>query len=244
VITAEDFLAYVAAVVSHPAYTLRFLDDLRDPGVRVPLTGDADLWREAVRIGRRVLWLHSYGTRYADPAEGRADGPPRLRSNRPQCIEEIPDSVEDMPDVLRYEQRTERLWVGSGCIAPVPQSTRSYQVSGMNVLDKWFSYRRRKPGGKRRLDLDGVVARSWSPGWTTRLLDLLNVLGLLVQEEPRQKELLDAIGDSPLISVRELEETGILPVPNHARRPIGRRSPAEGHLPQDVARRPARRQRG
>ncbi|NJP44504.1 type ISP restriction/modification enzyme [Actinacidiphila epipremni] len=244
VITAEDFLAYVAAVVSHPAYTLRFLDDLRDPGVRVPLTGDADLWREAVRIGRRVLWLHSYGTRYADPAEGRADGPPRLRSNRPQCIEEIPDSVEDMPDVLRYEQHTERLWVGSGCIAPVPQSTRSYQVSGMNVLDKWFSYRRRKPGGKRRLDLDGVVARSWSPGWTTRLLDLLNVLGLLVQEEPRQKELLDAIGDSPLVSVRELEETGILPVPNHARRPVGRRSPAEGDLPQDVARRPARRQRG
>jgi hypothetical protein len=229
-ITHEDFLAYIAAVVSHPAYTLRFLDDLKDPGIRVPLTEDAGLWREAVRIGRRVLWLHSYGTRYTDPAQGRTGEPPRLRSSRPQCIEEIPDTVQGMPDALRYEPETQRLWVGSGCIAPVPQSTRDYQVSGMNVLDKWFGYRRRKPAGKRRLELDGVVAQSWSPRWTTQLLDLLNVLGLLIGEEPGQKELLDAVCAGPLITVEDLTGLGVLPVAATARRPTKVRTSGEGEI--------------
>jgi hypothetical protein len=228
----EDFLAYVAAVASHPAYTLRFLDDLKDPGVRIPLSVDADLWREAIRIGRRILWLHSYGERYADPAQGRRAERPRLIANRPQCIDEIPDTVEGMPEALRYDPETERLWVGSGCIAPVPRTTREYEVSGMNVLDKWFGYRRRKPAGKRRLELDGVVARSWSPDWTTQLLELLNVLGLLVQEEPGQRELLDAICAGPLVSVGELTDLGILPVAASARRPIKVRPSNESDLPQ------------
>jgi hypothetical protein len=228
----EDFLAYVAAVASHPAYTLRFLDDLKDPGARIPLSVDANVWREAIRIGRRILWLHSYGEAYADAAEGRPAGRPRLASNRPQCIVEIPDTAEGMPEAMHYEPGVERLWVGSGCIAPVPRSTREYEVSGMNVVDKWFGYRRRKPAGKRRLELDGVVAQSWSPDWTTQLLDLLNVLGLLVQEESGQRELLDAICAGPMVSMEELTELGILPVGASARRPVRVRPRGQGDPPR------------
>lgn len=219
-ISPEDFLAYAAGVVSHPAYTERFKEDLEDPGVRVPLTHDVRLWDRAVRIGRRVLWLHTYGDRFADPAEGRTRETLRLPSGRPRCVVEIPDSEEGMPGTLRYEPEEQRLWIGSGCIAPVPPSTREYQVSGMNVLDKWFGYRRQKPAGKRRLELDHMVARRWSPGWTTELLALLNILGLLVQEELAQRELLAAVCSGPLISVRELAEEGVLPVTSHARKPI------------------------
>lgn len=111
-----------------------------------------------------------------------------------------------MPQDLRHEPDEQRLWIGSGCIAPVPPSTREYQVSGMNVLDKWFGYRRKKPAGKRRLELDHVVARRWSPDWTSELLTLLNILGLLVQEEPAQRELLETVCSGPLISVRDLAE--------------------------------------
>lgn len=180
----------------------------------------------------RILWLHRYGEGYADPAQGRPSERPRLTANRPQCIVEIPDAAEGMPEALRYEQEDERLWVGSGCIAPVPRSTREYEVSGMNVVDKWFGYRRRKPAGKRRLELDGVVARRWSPDWTTQLLDLLNVLGLLVREEPGQRELLDAICAGALVSMEELTELGVLPVAASARRPIKARPTTEGDPPQ------------
>ncbi len=41
-----------------------------------------------------------------------------------------------MPQALRYEPEEQRLWIGSGCIAPALPSTREYQVSGMNVLDE------------------------------------------------------------------------------------------------------------
>ncbi|WP_329443383.1 type ISP restriction/modification enzyme [Streptomyces canus] len=127
---------------------------------------------------------------------------------------------EGMPQALRYEPEEQRLWIGSGCITPVPPSTREYQVSGMNVLDKWFGYRRKEPAGKRRLELDHVVARRWSPDWTTELLTLLNILGLLVQEEPAQREVLESVCSGPLISVQDLTEEGVLPVPRHALKPV------------------------
>ncbi|MGW3410976.1 type ISP restriction/modification enzyme [Streptomyces sp. NPDC000888] len=221
-VTPEDFLAYIAGVVSHPSYTERFREDLEDPGVRIPLTGDVRLWDRAVRLGRRVLWLHTYGDRFVDQAEGRTRETLRLPSGRPRCAVEIPDTEEGMPQALRYEPEEQRLWIGSGCIAPVPPSTREYQVSGMNVLDKWFGYRRKEPAGKRRLELDHVVARRWSPDWTTELLTLLNILGLLVQEEPAQREVLEAVCSGPLISVQDLTEEGVLPVPRHALKPVKR----------------------
>ncbi|MET7357831.1 type ISP restriction/modification enzyme [Streptomyces sp. NPDC005562] len=217
-VSAEDLLAYVAGVVSHPAYTERFRADLEDPGVRVPLTSDAQLWCRGVGIGRRVLWLHTYGDRFADPVEGRSREKLRLSTHRPRCVVEIPDTKDQMPQVLRYEPEDQRLWIGEGCIAPVPPTTRAYQVSGMNVLDKWFGYRRREPAGKRRLELDRVVAQRWSPEWTTELLTLLNILGLLVQGEPAQRALLEDVCSGPLISVQELTELGVLPVPPYARR--------------------------
>ena len=45
-------LAYIAAIVAHPAYTQTFADELTTPGIRVPFTTDPELWTEAVRLGR------------------------------------------------------------------------------------------------------------------------------------------------------------------------------------------------
>ena len=39
-ITAEDVMAYLAAVMAHPAFTARFEADLVRPGLRVPLTAE------------------------------------------------------------------------------------------------------------------------------------------------------------------------------------------------------------
>ena len=40
-VSAEDVVAYVAAVAAHPAFTARFHDDLATPGLRLPITADA-----------------------------------------------------------------------------------------------------------------------------------------------------------------------------------------------------------
>ncbi|MFJ4791111.1 type ISP restriction/modification enzyme [Streptomyces sp. NPDC088794] len=215
-VVAEDLLAYVAAIASHPEYTARFQEDLEVPGARIPLSADLCLWEQAVAIGQRVLWLHTYGERYADETAGRPYGRVLLPRDRPRCVAEIPDDAEAMPEKLVYDPVTQDLWIGSGRISPVPRAVREYEVSGMNVLDKWFGYRRRNPAGKRRLELDHEVAPRWLPSWTTELLELLNVLGLLVREEPAQADLFNDVCAGPLITVTDLATAGILPVPAEA----------------------------
>lgn len=53
----------------------------------------------------------------------------------------------------------------------------------------------------------------WLPEYTTDLPNLLNVLGLLVDLEAEQAELLDRICDGPLITLVELQEAGALDLP-------------------------------
>ncbi|MFE5542935.1 type ISP restriction/modification enzyme [Streptomyces sp. NPDC056534] len=220
-VSAEDLIAYVAAVASHPAYTAKFADDLEVPGVRIPLTATPDLWSRAVEIGRRVLWLHTYGGLFADSgAEGpRTSGSPRLPAERrPVSLVAIPDTVDGMPTAMRYDEESKQLWIGDGCVGPVEPEVRRYSTAGMNVLDKWFGYRRKKPAGKRLRSLDHEYSPTWLPDWTSELLDLINVLGLLVDLEPEQSQLLVDICQGPHITVNDLTAAGVLPVPEYATR--------------------------
>ena len=77
-IKAEEVMAYVAAVMAHPAFTTRFQSDLVQPGLRIPITADSKLFVEAVALGNEVVWLHCYGERFADPAANRPKQAPRL----------------------------------------------------------------------------------------------------------------------------------------------------------------------
>jgi hypothetical protein len=77
-VKAEDVMAYVAAVMANPAFTLRFAPDLVRPGLRVPITADAKMFAEAVDLGSEVIWLHCYGERFAEPAANRPKQAPRL----------------------------------------------------------------------------------------------------------------------------------------------------------------------
>jgi hypothetical protein len=88
----------------------------------------------------------------------------------------------------------------------------------MNVLRQWFSYRRRDRSrpiiGDRRppSPLDSIQPDHRLPGYTTDLLDLLNVLGRLIDLEPKQADLLDRICAGPLQSADELREAGAFEV--------------------------------
>jgi predicted helicase len=54
-VTAEDLLAYIAGIAAHPGYTSRFQNDLSTPGLRIPLTADAQLFFKASKLGRKVI---------------------------------------------------------------------------------------------------------------------------------------------------------------------------------------------
>jgi hypothetical protein len=219
-VAAPDVLAYIAAVTAHPGYTRRFAAQLRTPGIRIPLTKDIDIWNEAVETGRTVLWLHTYGERYADLAAGRPSGPPMLaKQRRPMVIATIPATSDHMPDEIDFDEATETLLVGDGQISPVSRSVWEYEVSGMRIVRKWFDYRKRNPRTKWSSPLDEIVAASWPARFTTELLELLNVLAWCVELEPRQAVLLDRICAGPLITADELQAANVFPVPGRARKP-------------------------
>jgi hypothetical protein len=74
--------------MAHPAFTERFWDELQLCDVRVPITKEPNLYREARDIGKRLLWLHTYGERYADPTDGRPYG--CIPKGVAQCTHGIP----------------------------------------------------------------------------------------------------------------------------------------------------------
>lgn len=217
-VTAEQLVAYVAAVIAHPGYTRRLADGLRSPGIRVPITLNAQLWHEATLVGREVIWLHTFGERFGEPHTGRRKVSPRMRVGRPAVRKEIPDTEDGMPERIMYDEDSQTLHVGTGEITPVPQEVWDYDVNGMPVVKHWFGYRKRKPAGKRTSPLDDIVATTWTPAMTTELLELLNVLGRCVELEPQQDELLGRILAGPLLTTDELTSAGVLPVDVTARR--------------------------
>lgn len=219
-ITASDFLAYIAAVTAHDGFVQTYLSDLETPGVRVPLTANADLWTRAVAIGRRVIWAHTYGQRYADAYDGRPPGPPRLDSDeRPKVIVPIPNNEPGMPERPSYDAATHTLVVGAGRIAPVRPEVWDYEITGMRVIRKWFGYRQKKSAGRKSSPLDDRRPKSWQPGYTSDLLNLIQVLTIVVDLEREQAELLADILQERTISVADLEVSGVFPVPVAAREP-------------------------
>lgn len=204
-----DVYAYVAALLAHPAYAASFANDLVRPGLRVPLTADAVLFAEAATLGREVIRLHTFGERFAteDPPQ-----PPRMAKNGPVIPKDgtIPSTPEGFPDAINYDPAKRRLLVGTGFIDNVPPEVWTYEVSGKQVLRQWFSYRRKdreRPliGEKRPPSpLGDIQPDQWLPEYTSELINVLNVLSLLVELEPKQADLLKRICDGPLIPANKL----------------------------------------
>jgi hypothetical protein len=221
-IPAEDVMAYLAAVMAHPAFTARFQSDLVRPGLRVPLTSDAALFAEAVALGREVIWLHCYGERFADPAANRPKRAPRLPKEHAPRIPAngaIPPAPEPLPDTMEYDAPSRRLRIGKGYVENVTPEMWAYEVSGKQVIWHWFSYRRRDRSrpiiGDRRppSPLDSVQPDGWLNEYTSDLIDLLHVLGRLIALEPLQASLLERICAGPLLEAETLRHGGAFAKP-------------------------------
>ncbi|MCW2349039.1 MULTISPECIES: type ISP restriction/modification enzyme [unclassified Sphingobium] len=207
-----DVFAYVVALLAHPAFVETFRADLIRPGLRVPMTADAALFAQAAALGREVIWLHTFGERFADADAGRPAGPPRVAVNPPMVPKEgrIPPTPEGFPDTLDYDAGKRRLRVGGGFIDNVSPQVWAYEVSGKQVLRQWFSYRRKnreRPqiGDKRPPSpLGDIQPDHWLHEYTSELINVLNVLTLLVELEPKQAALLKRVCDGPLIPAGKL----------------------------------------
>ncbi|WP_165966265.1 type ISP restriction/modification enzyme [Actinomadura sp. 7K534] len=212
-VTADDLLSYIASVNAHPGYTERFRADLKDPGVRVPLTTQPELWAEAVGLGRRLLWLHTFGERHHDAAVGRPRGHRALAQHfgirNPTPITTLPSRSAGE---IVYDSSSLTLHIGTGSIRPMTPAVWNYDVGGMRVIRHWLNYRTTEYHGKSS-PLDHIRPQRWTAAMTDELLAVTAVLTGCVALQDEQEDLLQRICAQPTVSASELTTRGVLPPP-------------------------------
>lgn len=217
-VTVEDLAAYVYALLAHPGYHKMFEEALQSPGPRVPLTKNVLLFREAVELGERLLWLHTYAERYHGSSAGR---PRRIPAVEGQGWVTSVTTIPKDATTISYDATTHILHIGDGSITGVPLEVWDYSVSGMRVVERWIGSRTAKGVGrasqpKTATPLDKIRPTTWEDDWNDELLELLRVLTHTVADKPTQQDLLERIMANELITANALPQptTAERTVPN------------------------------
>jgi hypothetical protein len=159
-VTAEDVLAWIAAVSAHS-------DAPRDA---VPLPRSGASWAEGVALGRRVVDLHTFAVPGLRLPDGR-----RTFIRHP---------VDRQPTELGYDAEEETMLLGEGRLAPLPASAWAAEPT----LREWFADRtafREAPRGT----LGALGLTAWPQRATTELIELATTLTRLAELAPAQRAL-------------------------------------------------------
>jgi hypothetical protein len=212
-VTAEDIFAYCYAVMASPDYVRRFWDELTIPGPRLPLTKDAALFARTADLGRRLLWLHTYGERFI-PAGHK---PGRIPPGEAKCLQGTPAAPEKYPEKFSYDLAGRQVHVGEGVFGPVRPEVWELSVSGFQVVQHWLAHRMKKGAGKKSSPLDQIRPAAWQ--FDEELLDLLWVLEHTVDLWPPLAQALNDILAGDLFTASDFPE------------PQPEERAAKGHLP-------------
>jgi len=192
-VTPEDFVAYVYAVMAHPGFTERFWTQLETRDLRVPLTNDSALFAKAVEIGRRLLWLHTFGERFTSRDRPRG----RIPRGRTRCARPVPDAPDRYPESFEWVDGPRgdgTLIVGKSAFAPVRHEVYEFEVSGLKVVQSWLNYRMRRPRNVRKSSpLDDIRPERWTADFTGELLRVLWILEATIETYQAQRNLLERI---------------------------------------------------
>ncbi len=199
-VSGEDLLAYVYAVLAGPGYADRFGEELTIPGPRIPLTRDAGLFDRAVALGRRLIWLHTYGERFVPAGERVA----RVPQGTARAIRPVPSTADRYPESFSYDPATRELAVGDGSFGPVEPEVWGFSVSGFEVVRSWLAYRMKSGAGRKSSPLDDIRPDRWEPEFDRELLELLWVLEATVAEFPALDQLLGEVVAGPCFAASDL----------------------------------------
>jgi hypothetical protein len=179
-ILPEDLFCYAYCILSSPYYKEYFADGLQRPGARLPITKSPSLWNEAVEIGKTLLWLHSFATRFIDESSSRSQHVPIVSDIQLiEPVSSLPRSISE----IRHDLSTGLLHIGDGTVCGVSAEVWNYSVSGWRVLEKWLSYRTRSGAGRAASSsnpLDLIRPLHWYDEWNDELLDIIRTLTITV----------------------------------------------------------------
>jgi len=168
----DDIFAYCYGILSSPAYVDTYAKQLANPGPRIPITKDAALFDSVAMLGRRLIWLHTYGTRFA-PTDENQDVFPSTKAR-------VDGTSEQYPQSWHYDSDTYELRIGEGIVvAPVSPEVMTFSLSGRQVIKSWLDYRVGRGAGRRSSDLDFIRPNEWH--FSRDLLQLIAVIEATVE---------------------------------------------------------------
>ena len=204
-ILAEDLLAYAYALGGTYAFGQMFSNELSEGAspVHLPFTSERSLFKQAVALGRDLLWWHTWGERLAP-----AGHPTHLEGSAQEVfpVKDMPQKTSD----FNYDPIHSHLAVTTGIFGPVNPQVWDFEVSGLKVIKSWLGYRVKDRKGKRSSILDDIRPDRWTQ--TDELLRLLSILEHTVEVTPIAAQLLEEIVSGPLILADDL------PKPTEAQR--------------------------
>ena len=213
-VSAEDLASYVFAIMAHPYYYSVFRKELEYPGPRVPITIDAELFDEAVKLGSKLLNVQTWGERFI-AEENSFDSSFTGNIGWVNEVGNIPES----PGEIAHLSETNTLKIGDGLVSGVTTEMWNFRVSGFPVLQRWLGSRTRRGVGRaadenRATPLDRIRPTVWEDEWNDELLELLKMLAITTHSWSLQESLLIRILSGNLI------DSGCFPVPGDVERQV------------------------
>ena len=139
VVTPEDVLHYLYAVLHSPTYRTRFAPFLRLDFPRLPLPPDAEAFRELTQLGADLVSLHLLDDAYPFASWAKAKRPSPLAS----FSLAFPVAGNDKIERVRYDEKTQRLFINAQqFFEGMPPEVWDFRVGGYRVLEKWLSERK------------------------------------------------------------------------------------------------------
>jgi hypothetical protein len=198
--SGEDFFAYVYGILASPAFVERFWDELSIPGPRLPVTRDPVRFARTVRLGRRLVFLHTFAQRFVPEGHRRGEVP----RGRARSLKAIPSTPAGYPEEFSWDEDRRILRVGEGEIGPVEAAVWGFSVSGLEVVRSWLGHRMKKPTGRASSPLDEIRPERWTAEMTEELLHLLWVLEATIEVYPELERNLVDLLSGPLFAAGEL----------------------------------------
>ena len=176
-----------------------FWNELETPGPRVPLTKNGRTFAEAAKIGRKLIWLHTYAERFQ--GEGLGEEVPQGRATTVKGVSSDPAYY---PAGYGYDAAKQEIGVGDGRFGPVGVEVWEFEVSGLKVVQSWLGYRMKKRAGRKSSPLDDIRPEGWTARMSDEFLELLWVLELTLAMAPAMEKVLDKVVSGPCFTVVEL----------------------------------------
>lgn len=121
----DELFAYVYAVLSSPAYRVRYAEFLKREFPRVPITSNSRLFSELAVLGAQLLSVHMMIA-------------PQLED----LNTEFPIKGDDRVEKAAYDPQNERVWINAKqYFGGVRDSVWDFHVGGYRVCERWLKDR-------------------------------------------------------------------------------------------------------